>query len=63
MLSEKDIMRYFTMISLGLLYLHGKNVIHRDLKPENILINDSGILVIADFGLSKYHSKTQKRIT
>jgi serine/threonine protein kinase len=58
MLSEKEIMRYFCMISLGLLYLQDKNIIHRDLKPENILVNESGILVIADFGLSKYHSKT-----
>jgi serine/threonine protein kinase len=56
-LSEKDIMRYFTMILIGLQYLHSNNIIHRDLKPENILINTfpdgSDILIIGDFGISK----------
>ena len=55
--SEEDIMRYFTMILIGLHYLHSKNITHRDLKPENILINTfpdgSDILVIGDFGISK----------
>jgi len=50
-------MRYFTMILIGLHYLHSKNITHRDLKPENILINilpdGSDNLVIGDFGISK----------
>ena len=50
-------MDYFTMILIGLYYLHSKQIIHRDLKPENILINKlpSGceFLVIGDFGISK----------
>jgi serine/threonine protein kinase len=43
-------------ISLGIQYLHGKNLIHRDLKPENILINEfegNFEVKITDFGISK----------
>ena len=56
-LSEDEGMYYFTMILIGLHYLHGKQIIHRDLKPENILIDKLPggleILVIGDFGVSK----------
>jgi serine/threonine protein kinase len=38
-LSEDEGMHYFTMILIGLHYLHSKQIIHRDLKPENILID------------------------
>jgi serine/threonine protein kinase len=55
--SEELGMFYFTMILIGLHYLHSKQITHRDLKPENILIHkmSSGedILVIGDFGISK----------
>jgi NIMA (never in mitosis gene a)-related kinase 1/4/5 len=56
-LSEDEGMHYFTMILIGLHYLHSKQIIHRDLKPENILIDKLpggvNILVIGDFGVSK----------
>lgn len=56
-LSEDEGMYYFTMILIGLHYLHSKQITHRDLKPENILVEklpDIGeILVIGDFGVSK----------
>jgi serine/threonine protein kinase len=55
--SEEEGLYYFTMILIGLHYLHSNKITHRDLKPENILINKlSGgvdILVIGDFGVSK----------
>ena len=55
--NEDEALYYFTMILLGLQYLHSKKIIHRDLKPENILINklEEGyeILIIGDFGISK----------
>ncbi len=54
--SEDEAMHYFTMILIGLHYLHSKKIIHCDLKPENILINSLqegvNVLLIGDFGLS-----------
>jgi serine/threonine protein kinase len=50
-------MNYFSMILIGLDYLHSKQIIHRDLKPDNLLMEKlpSGdeILLIGDFGISK----------
>ena len=56
-MSEEEIMNYFTMILIGLHYLHCNRITHRDLKPDNILIeklqDGAEIIVIGDFGVSK----------
>jgi serine/threonine protein kinase len=56
-LTEDEAMNYFTMILIGLHYLHSKNIVHRDLKPANILIDKLtegvDILKIGDFGIAK----------
>lgn len=36
----------------GLAYLHSQNVMHRDIKCSNILMNSTGVVKLADFGLS-----------
>jgi NIMA (never in mitosis gene a)-related kinase 1/4/5 len=33
--TEDLILRWFSQITLGLAYMHSKNVMHRDLKPQN----------------------------
>jgi serine/threonine protein kinase len=57
--SEEEGMTYFTMILIGLQYLHSKGITHRDLKPENILFGEDGYLFLADFGLAKMASKDE----
>jgi serine/threonine protein kinase len=37
-LSTEDAMRYFTMIVVGLNYLHSQNFVHGNLKPSNIVV-------------------------
>ena len=55
--TEDEVMNYFTIILIGLHYLHSKNIVHCDLKPANILIDELPgglkILKIGDFGISR----------
>ncbi|KAG9005570.1 hypothetical protein FRB94_001429 [Tulasnella sp. JGI-2019a] len=43
-------------IALGMLYIHGKNIVHGDLKCVNVLIDDALKARITDFGLSEIKS-------
>ncbi len=43
----------------GLNYLHEHGIIHRDLKPSNIFVSSTGVVKIADFGISKIFSKNK----
>ena len=49
----------YQMISI-LEYIHSKDIIHRDIKPENFLLGleeNSKLLYLIDFGLSKKYNK------
>lgn len=60
-------MHYFSMILVGLHYLHSKNIVHRDLKPANVLLDqlEDGLIVlkIGDFGISKNLQDIQRTET
>lgn len=43
-------------VCTALEYIHHQGIIHGDLKPENILISASGVIKLADFGLSQTDS-------
>ncbi|WIA36653.1 hypothetical protein OEZ86_007937 [Tetradesmus obliquus] len=52
-MTESDAVRQVLGPFLSALeYLHMLNIIHRDIKPENLLFTATGVLKVADFGLS-----------
>uniref|UniRef100_A0A915ABQ3 non-specific serine/threonine protein kinase n=1 Tax=Parascaris univalens TaxID=6257 RepID=A0A915ABQ3_PARUN len=52
--SEQQVLNYFTQVSVGLEYMHSKQILHRDLKTQNILLNKKRTIVkLSDFGISK----------
>ena len=48
---------YFVCLSQALSYLHSSGVRHKDIKPENILIDESGSVILTDFGISRRFPK------
>ncbi len=46
-------LRIIYSVGLALAFAHQNKLIHRDVKPSNILLEDSGRVVLTDFGLSK----------
>lgn len=48
-----DIKAWMHMLLRGLFECHRRFFIHRDVKPNNLLISGSGVLKLADFGLTR----------
>lgn len=51
--TEDEVRIYIGEIILALEHLHRLGIIYRDIKLENILVDESGHIVLTDFGLSK----------
>jgi serine/threonine protein kinase len=52
-----DVKAYMLQLLKGLSAMHQKGILHRDLKAANLLVSKSGVLKIADFGLSRLSAK------
>ncbi|MFO0710030.1 MAG: FlgO family outer membrane protein [Sandaracinus sp.] len=50
-------------IAEGLGAAHEADVVHRDLKPDNILFDGTGRLVVTDFGVARFVSEAQARVS
>jgi serine/threonine protein kinase len=46
-------LRIFVHIARGVKHVHAQGLIHRDLKPSNCFMDDSELIKIGDFGLSR----------
>jgi serine/threonine protein kinase len=49
-MSEKQVLKLFFEVCLGVAQMHNVDITHRDLKLENVLIDDSMALKLCDFG-------------
>lgn len=52
-------LRYFLQIVSAVQYVHEKGLIHRDLKPTNCFVDETGMIKVGDFGLSRESGDTE----
>ncbi|KAI0773320.1 kinase-like domain-containing protein [Trametes elegans] len=52
-IEEDQARRWCVELLAALEQLHKRRIVHRDVKPDNILLDDTGHLVLTDFGIAR----------
>lgn len=50
---------HFACLCRAVMYLHEHEIKHRDVKPDNILVDKHGVVLLADFDISKKYSNRE----
>ncbi len=58
MLSEDQVLNWFTQICLAIKHVHDRKILHRDLKSQNVFLTKQGIVKLGDFGIAKVLEST-----
>jgi serine/threonine protein kinase len=57
-LAPDRVFRLVDQVTSALDYAHQKGVVHRDLKPQNLMFDESGNVLLTDFGLARLVNQT-----
>jgi len=58
--SRASLLDTFETVCQTIAYAHSKGIVHRDLKPENIMVDEFGVVLVLDWGLSKKIDVTEE---
>ena len=58
-LSMDTIITYVSQVASALQFAHDKGFVHRDIKPENMLLGTRSEVLLSDFGISVFASRTE----
>jgi NIMA (never in mitosis gene a)-related kinase len=64
LLSENQVLNWFTQLCLAIKHCHDRKIMHRDLKAQNVFLMKNGIVKLGDFGIAKVLNTTvEKAVT
>ena len=59
-LAPAEVVELGRQAAAGLAHAHAHGLVHRDVKPQNLLLRADGVLKIADFGIARPATATQR---